>query len=94
MVNVKLCMMVLLTELYPFILLSPQWEAVDAEIKVPSGENIELKRSPFTAWSRSGYSHTCYTYCQGFLPCLFLPFGSIHLLFFQTSPDFSCVGRG
>ena len=25
-------------------------------IKVPSGENTELKRSPFTAWSRSVYS--------------------------------------
>ena len=25
----------------------PQWGAADAEIKVPSGENTELKRSPF-----------------------------------------------
>ena len=47
----------------------PQWGAVDAEIKVPSGENTELKRSPFKAWSWSVYSHTCYAYCQGFLPC-------------------------
>ncbi|WP_419608192.1 hypothetical protein, partial [Thiolapillus sp.] len=38
----------------------PQWGAADAEIKVPSGENTELKRSPFQAWSRSVYSHTCY----------------------------------
>ena len=38
---------------------SPQWGAADAEIKVPSGENTELKRSPFNAWSRSVYSHTC-----------------------------------
>ena len=60
----------------------PQWGAADAEIKVPSGENTELKRSPFKAWSRSVYSHTCYAYCQGFLPCLFLPFRSIHLHFF------------
>ena len=83
-------------------LFAPQWEAADAEIKVPSGENTELKRSPFKAWSRSAYSHTCYAYCQGFLPCLFLPFRSIQLHFFQTSPDFfpvlavantgSCVG--
>ena len=29
----------------------PQWGAVDSEIKVPSGENTELKRSPFIAWS-------------------------------------------
>ena len=43
--------------------LAPQWGAADAEIKVPSGENTELKRSPFKAWSRSVYSHTCYAYC-------------------------------
>ena len=72
----------------------PQWGAADAEIKGPSGENAELKRSPFKAWSRSIYSHTCYAYCQAFLPCLFLHFRSIHLHFFQTSPDFSCVGCG
>ena len=53
---------------------APQWGAADAEIKVPSGENTELKRSPFQAWNRSVHSHTCYAYCQGFLPCLFLSF--------------------
>ena len=37
------------------------------KLKVPSGENTELKRSPFKAWSRSVYSHICYAYCQGFL---------------------------
>ena len=42
---------------------SPQGGAADAEIKVPSGENTELKRSPITAWSRSVYSHTSYAYC-------------------------------
>ena len=46
---------------------APQWGAADAEIKVPSGENTELKRSPFKAWSKSVCSHTCYAYCQGFL---------------------------
>ena len=60
----------------------PQWGAADAEIKVPSGEDTELKRFPLKAWSRSVYSHTCYAYCQGLLPCLFLPFRSIHLHFF------------
>ena len=35
---------------------------------VPSDENAELKGSPFKAWSRSVYCHTCYAYCQGFLP--------------------------
>ena len=32
---------------------TPQWGSADAEIKVPSGENTELKRSPFKAWSKS-----------------------------------------
>ena len=65
------------------------WGAADAEIKVPSGENTELKRSPFKARSKSVSSHTCYAYCQGFLSCLFLHFRSIHLHFSKTSPDFS-----
>ena len=47
---------------------STLWGAADAEIKVPSGENTELKRSAFKAWSKSVYSHTCYACCQGFLP--------------------------
>ena len=73
--------------------ISPQLGAADAEIKVPSGENTELKHSPFQAWSRSVYSRTCYAYCQGVLPCLFLPFQSIHLHFFpKPLPIFSCVG--
>ena len=49
---------------------APQWEAADAEIKVPSDENTEFKGSPFIkAWSRSVYRHACYAYFQGFLPC-------------------------
>ena len=49
-------------------LLSVQWGTADAEIKIPSVENTELKGSPFKAWSRSVYSRTCYAYCRGFLP--------------------------
>ena len=30
-----------------------QWGTADAEIKIPSVENPELKGSPFKAWSRS-----------------------------------------
>ena len=50
----------------------------------------------------SVYSHTCYAYCQGFIPCLFLSFRSIHQHFFQNLSRFllcwlwltygSCVG--
>ena len=71
-----------------FIFSLPQWGAEDAEIKVPSGDNTELKRSPFKVWSRSVYSHTCYAYCQEFLPRLLLPFRSIHLHFFQNLSKF------
>ena len=74
-----------------FVFSSPQWGAADAEIKVPSGENTELKCSPFKAWRRSVYSHTCYAYCQGFLSGLFLPFRSIHLHFFQNLSRFFSV---
>ena len=74
---------------------TPQWGAANAEIKVPSGENTELKRSPFKVWSKSVYSHTCYAHCQEFLLRLFLPFRSIHLHFFQNlSRFFPCVGCG
>ena len=47
-----------------------------------SGEKQSLNVPHFKAWSRSVYSHTCHAYCQGLLPCLFLPFRSIHLHFF------------
>ena len=46
-----------------------QLGAGDAEIKVPSDENTELKGSSFKTWSRSVYFHACYAYRQGFLPC-------------------------
>ena len=55
---------------------------------VPSGENTELKRSPFKAWSRLVCGHTCYAYCQGLLPCKFVLFRSIHLHFSKTFSDF------
>ena len=66
----------------------PQLGAADAEVKVPFVKNIELKRSSFKAWSRSVYCHTWNAYCQGLLPCLFLPFWSIHLQFFQNLSRF------
>ena len=37
-----------------------QWGAAETEIKVPSGENTERKRSPFKAWGRWAYGHTCF----------------------------------
>ena len=79
---------VMLIPLFCLFVDALQWGAADTEIKVPSGENTEPKRSPFQAWSRSVYSHTCYAYCQGFLPCLFLPFGPFTCIFSKTSSDF------
>ena len=36
----------------PFSCVGALWGAADAEIKIPSGENAELRHSPFKAWSR------------------------------------------
>ena len=47
----------------------PQWEAADAEIKVPSVENTELEGSRFEAWGTSVYNRTYYAKCQEFHPC-------------------------
>ena len=80
----------------------PQWGAADTEIKVPSGKNTELKRSPFKACSRSVYSRRCHAYCQGFLS---LPISTLlvhspaffrnlswFLLCWLWLPHSSCVG--
>ena len=40
-----------------------------------------VRGSPFTAWSRSEYSHACYTYCQQFFfSCFYLP-GPFNFIF-------------
>ena len=40
-----------------------------------------VKGSPFTVWSRSEYSHACYTYCQQFFfSCFYLP-GPFNFIF-------------
>ena len=74
-----------------FTLAASQWGAADAEIKIPSGENTELKRSPFKAWNRSYMLRLL----PGISSLLILPFRSIHLHFFpQNLSRFfrSCVG--
>ena len=81
--------LLVLSTIYLFIKVSfspPQWGAADAEIKVPSGENTELKRSPFKAWSRSVYIHTCYAYCQGFLSFLLISTLPVHSPAFFPKP--------
>ena len=43
--SVRFLLCVLLSLFFQFLF--PQWGAADAEIEVPSGENTELKDSPF-----------------------------------------------
>ena len=59
------------------------WGAADAEIKVSSIENYELKGSVFKARGKSVYSHTTYAYCQGFL-ANFYPSGPFTCIFSKT----------
>ena len=47
--NISMIFIVLSNEFLSPSNITPQWGAADAEIKVPSGENTELKRSPFKA---------------------------------------------
>ena len=41
------CVTILVCQSGEPLMYNPQWEAADAEIKVPFGENTELKRPPF-----------------------------------------------
>ena len=73
---------------------TPQWGAADAEIKVPSGENTELKRSPLKPGVDQYITiHATLTVRDLFL-AYFFPSGSFTCIFSKTSPDFSCVGCG
>ena len=63
-----------------------QLGAAEAEIKVPSVENTELKGSPFKAWSRSVYSHTLTG--RDFFLANFYPSGPFPCIFFQNSLEF------
>ena len=64
------------------------------EIQDPSVVNPDLKGSPSKARSRSGYSHECFTYCQGFVPCTVCSL-AIQLHFFpKPLPSFCCASCG
>ena len=67
---------------------TPQWGAADAEIKVPSGENTELKRvGPYKA------IHATLT-ARDFFFAYFYPPGPFTCIYFKPLPIFSCVGCG
>ena len=67
---------------------TPQWGAADAEIKVPPGENTELKRSPLKP--RIGqYIGLHFTLtARDFFLAYFYPSGPFTCIFSKTSPNF------
>ena len=67
--------------LFVSVLGTPQWEAADAEIEVPSGENTELKRSPLKAWSRYIAIYATLT-ARDFFFAHFYPSGPFTFIFF------------
>ena len=70
------------------VFFAPQWRAADAEIKVPSGENTELKRSPFKPEVRQYTAiHATLTAIDFFL-AYFYSSGPFTCIFSKTSPDF------
>ena len=72
-----------LSTVYLFLKVSLNDPAVES-----CGRHLVRRQSFNVLLLKAGVGHTCYAYCQGFLPCLFLPFRSIHLHFSKTSPDF------
>ena len=68
--------------------MASEWGAADAEINVPSGENTELNVLPLKPGVGQYIAIHATLTARGFLPCLFLPFRSIRLHFFQTLSQF------
>ena len=64
-----------------------QWGIADAEIKVPSDENTELKDSPFEAWTKYIDMHATLT-ARDFFLANFYPSGPFTCIFSKISPEF------
>ena len=73
---------------------SPQWGAADAEIKVPSDENTELKCSPLKPGVGQYIAIRATLTAREFLLAYFYPSVNSPAFFSKTSPDWSCVGCG
>ena len=72
--------------------LAPQRGAAEAEIKVPSDENTELKGSPFKTWGRSVHSHYAKLTARVSSLIIFtLPVRSPAFFAKTLSKGFSCV---
>ena len=72
----------------------PQWGAADAEIKVPSGENTELKRSPLKPGIGQSIAIHATLTARDFFLAYFYHSGPFTCIFSKTSPNFSYVGCG
>ena len=73
---------------------TPQWRAVDTEIKIPSGENTELKRSPFKPGVGQYIAIHATLTSRDFFLAYFYPSGLFTCIFSKTSPYFFSVGCG
>ena len=67
---------------------SPQWGAADAEIKVPSDENTELKCSPLKPGVGQYIAIRATLTARELLLAYFYPSGQFTCIFPKTSPDF------
>ena len=67
---------------------APQWGAADEEIEFPSGENTELKRSPFKAGVGQYIAINATLTARDFSFVYFYPSGQFTCIFFKTSPEF------
>ena len=73
---------------------TPQWGAADAEIKVPSGENTELKVLPLKPGVGQYIAIHATLTARDFFLAYFYSSGPFNCIFSKTSPDFFCVGCG
>ena len=71
-----------------------QWGAADAEIKIPSGENTELKVLPLMPGVGQYIAMHATLTARDFLLAYFYPSGPFTCIFSKISPDFSCIGCG
>ena len=77
------------------MLSSPQWGAADAEIKVPSDENTELKVLPLKPGVGQYIGiHATLTARDFFLAYFYTPGPFICIFFPKPLPIFPCVGCG
>ena len=73
---------------------TPQWEAADAETKVPFGENTEFKVLPLKPGVGQYIAIHATLTARDFFPAYFYPSGPFTWIFSKPLPIFFCVGCG